>query len=252
MVFTGWLALINLKTILGIPKRLPKEVSNSQIQPSPVAMRSIVFFQSLGFRDLGAAQISLPGRKPVVYWMLINPEHTIHASLMENTVSLSTYFGENVLLTTDFPRGLHVEMPTYQSHTITTNPGDAYEHHRHQMEVFRMKFGAPVTISNMTDYLRWEKMGRVNYGMVGSSKFLRMIWVNLAFSIYGILILLGLLLFPLFSPTLIAGNITRETIELIAIGLLIPVLIVPAIATWSMSEITKRDSRMLQNKTIIR
>lgn len=231
--------------ILGVAKRSPKDVGQLAIPPSPMALNLIVFLQSIGFHRLGEAQVTLPGGKPFVYHLLVHADRSILAEVTSSIVSFSTHFDENVLVVTDCPKGENINTPDYQSHTITTNLGDAFYYHQQQSEKFKTRFGAPAALSNMADYLQWEQIGRENYGIAKLKRFLIMDWVNFGLSIYGVVILAGMVLIRYFQPIPIFINISLEAIELMGIGLLLPVLLVPNILSVVISNGSKRDSRLI-------
>lgn len=239
-------SLRNLRMILGIPKRMPTDVSQLAIPPSALALNSIMYLQSIGFQRLGEAQVNLPGRKPVAYYILVNPDRTIQAEVADSLVSFSTHFGEKTLVVTDCPKGENINTPAYQSHTITTNLGDAYFYHKQQSEKFKTKYGEPAAISDMADYLRWEKIGRENYGITKLKRFLVMDWINIALCIFGVAILAGLVVTRYLLPSLETRSFSLEAIELIGIALLLPILFVPGILSYLTVNGSKRDSRTIR------
>jgi hypothetical protein len=234
----GWRGWVGLQTFLGARKRRSVDVSYMQLSPSPQTQNSINSLVELGFQRLGEAQVKLPFRSISTVWILVNAENFVQAETIYNRVSFSTFFDDNVLVVTDYPNGEHIETPSYQSHTITSGINDAFYYHLQQVDKFKTKYGSPHIISNMADYCRWETMGRVNYGFRKTKRFFLLDAARLIIFIYGVIIIMGL---PLFSRSIL----TQEKIELMTIGLTLPVLFVPGILSRWAIKVSNQDSRRI-------
>jgi hypothetical protein len=252
IVKIGWNGWVNIFLSLGAKNRQPVDASHLLISPPPVARKNIEALKSIGFRRLGEAQVKALFRPPLTVWIFTHLESQIQAEASGKRVGFSTYFQEKVLVVTDFPNGEHIEIPNYQSHTIVTNVGDAYNYHKMQIAKFGQKYGQPHPIRNMSDYLHWEGVGRKYYA---TRKLMRWVWSNiirLAAFIYGCLVLfLAPTIFPPrgFSSLSRLSGFSSEEILIYTIIL----LLMPAIFTsryfnrWTVQQ-THKDSRIISRK----
>ena len=230
IISIGWTGLVNLQINLGTKKRRPIDISHLQLTPPSKTKEIIASLNSLEFHRLGESQLELPIKKSVTVWILINSNNTIQAETGFGRISFSTFFQDNVLVVTDYPNGEHIEMPKYQSHTITSSISDAYQHHLEQVAKFSQKYGSPNIIRNMADYFQWETMGRLNYGSIKLRNFLLVDIVRLATFGYAAIICMTLPLlyrakFPSYTTTDVLNS--QAYIELLIIGLTLPATFVP-------------------------
>lgn len=238
----GWGSLVGMRTALGAPRRSSMDVSHFNFSPPPRTQEIIHTLESLGFRRLGEAAVALPHRGLIHHWVLISADGIVQAETILERVSFSTFFGEKVVLVTDYPNGEHIEAPTYQSHTITTTIKDAFEYHLLQIAKFTAKYGYPHTISNMKDYLHWEKVGRVHYSSLKLRRFLIEYIARGSLSLYALLVIVGL---PLAFRLGWLINTTMAEVELMVISLTLPVIVLaPRISLWTVKG-GKRDSRIV-------
>lgn len=243
----GWNGWRNIILTLGAKHRTPIDVSSLLIPPPLIAQKNIEDLKSLGFRRLGEAQIRSLLNPPGTAWVFVHPETGIQAEVAWKRVAFSTYFQENVLVTTDFPNGEHIEIPNYQSHTITTSVSDAYDYHLQQVEKFSRKYGRPHPIRTMSDYLKWEKVGRKNYATL---KLSRWIWndvVRLIAFIYGCFVLILIPLYfhlqGMYLPNKIWIFSSLEIPIYLSVLLLLPAILVPRYFNRWIEKQTHKDSR---------
>jgi hypothetical protein len=231
LIDIGWRGWVGCLTTLGVKKRELKDVSHLRLDPPPKTKENIVFLESMGFQRLGEAQASLPFRKSVNYWVLVDSANHSQAITVLGWVSLSTIFENNIIVETDFPYGETVDTPHYQSHTITTSIKDALQYHQQQTNKFRQTYGSPRPTQDMADYFQWESIARKNYSFL---KFRRQLWfsiIRLITFIYGVIIITGLPIAYRARLPFLPTTLIYEQIELIIIGLTLPALFVPYL--WS-------------------
>ena len=244
MGWHGWIGLIGLRTVLGVHRRRPTDVSHRNTAPPPALGPRIHFLTAMGFHRLGEAQLKLPFRPLRTTWVFVDSENKVQAEMALGRVSFSTFFQSEALVVTDYPNGEHIETPTYLAHTITTSLRDAYQHHLTQVIRFSQKYGIPHSIHSMNDYLHWETMGRVQpYGRLKLRRFLWIEIVRIVAFAYGSLIIL-LSLSYWVKPSLVPPNwrLTQEQVELLTIVLALPALVIPdAYRRWMMKQ-THKDS----------
>jgi hypothetical protein len=246
----GWINII--MTLLSKYIR-PTNASHLLISPPPIAQKNIEALKSIGFRRLGEIQIKYPFQPPLTGWIFAHLERPqIQAGVAWKRIEFSTYFQDNILLVTDFPNGEHIEMPNYQSHTITTTVADAYRHHLEQITKFSLKYGQPHPLRNMTDYLHWELVGRKNYGV---RKLQRWVWANIvrliAF-IYGCLVLILVPIFfdPQNIPVISHAGLfySQEAVVYLVILLILPAIVASRYANRRAVQQTHKDSRMISKQ----
>lgn len=187
----GWLGWIGVQTVRGMKTRKSSDVSNLLWTPSSRTHEIVTSLKYIGFHRLGEAVSTLPYNKFVPVWVMVDKESTVQSEVVFGWMSFSTYFQEDVLLVTDYPSGEYIEMPRYQSHTISSNINDAYLHHLEQVEKFRLLYGSPNQIKNMEDYLKWERVGRINYGLRKLRNLYRLNIIRLITLAYGFAICAG-------------------------------------------------------------
>jgi hypothetical protein len=236
----GWSGIL---LYLGVPKRRPTDVSQQNLVPPARTKEIIATLESLGFHRLGEAQVDLPSRKSLSYWVLVNPDNTIHAEAIFDRVSFSTCFRDDVFVVTDYPSGERINTARYASYTIVTNINDALNYHREQVDRFMVKYGSPHGISSMADYLRWEVVGRVNYGRMKLKRFFWIDVIRLGIFFYGALIIMGLPIAWKAHLAFLPENLPYANIELAIIGLTLPAIFVPQILFRRAINVSKRDSR---------
>jgi len=173
----GFVSFVGLQTSLGTRNRRITDVSNLKLTPPSITQQNISFLNRIGFQRVGEAQLKLPFRPISTIWVLVDTNNYVQAETIGGHVSFSSFFHNNILVVTDYPNGEHINTPTYQSHTITTDLGFAYMYHLKQVKKFGRKYGTPNNIRNMADYYRGETMGRVYpYARL---KLKRFIWVEI-------------------------------------------------------------------------
>src|SRR5512143_2141483 len=185
-LFDGSLASASMQWYLGIPKRVPIDLSHLSLAPSGKTKEIIATLESLGFHRLGEATVRLPFVRSKPIWILVSSDNSIQVETVYNRVSFSTFFDDTVLVVTDYPNGEHFQTPTYQCRTITTSIKDALDYHRLQVEKFRATYGSPRQVLSMADYIRWEVMGRVTYAGMRLKRFFRAAIAELVLSVFGI------------------------------------------------------------------
>ena len=243
----GWNGWVNIIMSLLAKYRKPIDVSYLSTPPSPITQKNIDALISIGFRRLGEAQVKYPFKPPLTVWVFTHLESQIQAEAAWKRIAFSTYFQEKTLVVTDFPNGERIEIPNYQSHTIVTSVANAYRYHLHQVAKFKLKYRQFHPIRNMTDYLRWEVVGRKNYG---TRKLARWVWasiIRLFAFIYGILVLaLSLRLFNPQNVSLIPKIgifSSQEILIYIIILMLLPAIIISRYFNrWTVRQ-THKDSR---------
>lgn len=241
---------MNIFLTLGAKNRQPVDVSQLMIPPPAGEQKNIEELKSLGFRRLGEIQINSPFRPPINGWVFAHVENHIQAEAAGRRIGFSTYFGEKSLVVTDYPNGEHIETPNYESHTIVTSIADAYGYHLQQIERFQRKHGLPHPIRTMTDYLRWEVVGRKNYALRKLSRWITSNLVRLAAFIYGSLVLILTPIFfePVevrFLPDFISS---REVLIYTMVLLVSPAILATRyFSHWTASQ-THKDSRTLRSR----
>jgi hypothetical protein len=243
----GWILLL---AYWGVEKRKPVVFSHLRPAPPPEAQKSIATLESLGFRHLGEASVSLPLTKPQTVWVFVNSDDSIQAEVAYGRVSFSAFFGDHALVVTDYPYGEHLQTAGYQSHTATTNIQDALDYHKAQVDKFEAQYGSPHVLSNMADYVRWEVMGRTHYGRL---KLQRLFWVSigrLVMFVYGALVLV-ILTFSWTSglKSMLADPIQREMGSLLiaeAGGLAFLVSLAGEVLIRLVLRRSRRDSRRMK------
>ncbi len=240
----GRRGLVGLRIAGGAKKRRSIDSSSLQLEPPQETKELISALNSLEFHRLGEAQVKLPDNKPVTIWVLVNPDDTIQAETVYDRLSLSTYFQQDVLLVTDYPNGEQIEMPKYQSHFITSSVNDAYRHHLEQIDLFSRRYGPPHTIQNMNDYLRWETMGRVNYGNIKLRRFMIVDVVRISIFVYSTIICVTIpLLYKVMFHSITLSDATKSQaqMELLIIGLILPFLFIPPLLSkWLKTRLYKK------------
>ena len=250
LIIIGWHGWIGLQTILGVKKRRSTDISNLNLEPPSKTQEIITSLNSLGFRRLGEAQSALPYNNFVTVWTLVNIENTVQAEVVFGWMSFSTYFQDNVLVVTDYPSGEHIEMPKYQSHTITSNISDTYQHHLEQVDKFRQLYGSPNPIRNMADYIKWETIGRINYGSIKLKNFyifniIRLITFGYAVAICIAIPLIYRSIYPSFTFT--DSYNSQAHIELLIIGLTYPAIFFPTwFSRWQDRRVNKKTNQPFQ------
>lgn len=240
----GFISFVGLQTNLGTKKRRTTDISNLRLLPPPITQKSIDLLQGIGFQRLGEAQIKLPFRAVSTTWVLVDANNYVQAETAGGRVSFSSFFRENVLVVTDYPNGEHINTPTYQSHTITTDLNSAYVYHLKQVEKFGRQYGSPNIIRSMADYYRGETMGRVySYGRLKLKRFIWVEIVRLAAFIFGfIALILELLLRFKLSSVPINLHFRIEEIETTGALVALLVLFVPDIFQYWMIKQTYKNS----------
>ena len=246
----GWKGWVNILMSLGAKYRRPIDISHLLIPPSPISQKNIEALKAIGFRRLGEAQIKSPFKPPITVWVFFHLETQIQAEAAWKRVGFSTYFRDKTLVVTDFPNGESIEIPNYQSHTIMTSVADAYQYHLRQVTKFSQKYGDLHPIRNMSEYLRWEAVGRKHYGTIKLMRWIRADIVRLITFIYGILVLA---LTPIFFNPKVFSFIPQITIfssqEILIYAIIL--LLLPAIMTsryfnrWTVQQ-THQDSRRIK------
>ncbi len=241
----AWLVWLDMHIILGSPKRRP--VDASQVAPRPMyySQEMIVTLESLGFQRLGETETSVPYIKKTSAWILMNGDGTIQAETVFARVSFSTWFDADVLVETDYPTGEHLQTPTYQTRTITSSIQDALKYHQVQVDKYKLQYGAPQQILTMADHLRWEAMARENYSLIKMKRFLTIDAIKLLTVIYGVVVLLllprvGRGILP-FMPR----DSTPAEMELILLGLTLPIIPIHEMLARSALRGSRRDSRRI-------
>jgi hypothetical protein len=245
LIDIGWRGWMGLRVVLGAKRRKSIDVSAWKLQPPARAGANIAALNALGFTRLGETQVQLPGGKAPTVWVLVDPGCTIQAEVAFGMVSFTSYFREDILVVTDYPSGEHIEQARYQSHTMTRGIPEAYQHHQRQVEKFRSRYGEAHALQGMADYLRWETVGRTLYGSVKLRRFQRIHLVGVGAFAAGVLVTLAVsLVFRAIDPpaTVAAVIAQQEIIELVIIGLLLPVAILPGLFQRRMRADTHRDS----------
>lgn len=231
LIDIGWRGWVGCLTTLGVKKRELKDVSDLHLDPPPKTRENIAFLESMGFQRLGEAQASLPFRKSVNYWVLVDSANHSQAITVLGWVSFSTIFENNIIVETDFPYGEIVDTPHYQSHTITTSIKDALQYHQQQTNKFSQTYGSPRPTKDMVDYFQWETIARKDYSFLKFRKHLWLSIIRLITFIYGVIIITGLPIAYRARLSFLPPNLIYEQIELIIIGLTLPALFVPYL--WS-------------------
>ena len=249
----GWKGWISILMSLGAKYRKPIDISHLLNPPPPITHKNIEALKLLGFRRLGEAQIKSPFNPLVTVWVFTHLETQIQAEVAWKRVAFSTYFQEKTLLVTDFPNGEHIEIPNYQSHTITTSIDHAYKYHIKQIVKFSQKHSQPHPIRNMADYLKWEAVGRKYYAARKLMRWVGADIVRLTVFVYGclVLILTPTFLDPQkFSLLPKIGMFSSQEILIYAIIL----LLLPAIFVsryfnrWTVRQ-TRKDSRNVKERS---
>jgi hypothetical protein len=242
----GWLGWIGVQTIRGVKKRKSTDVSNLQWTPSSRTQEIITSLNSIGFHRLGEALSILPYKRYVPVWTLVNADNIVQAEVVFGWMSLSTYFQDNVLVVTDYPSGEHIEMPRYQSHTVSSTINDAYMHHLEQVDKFRQQYGSPNLIKDMGDYLKWETVGRINYGGRKLKNLYRLNIIRLTTLGYAAAICTGIpLLFGAIYhfPNQDVYNILAH-MELLIIGFTYPAIHFPSLfSRWQDRQVNNKVAR---------
>ncbi len=243
----GWGGWRGLRIILGAKNRRAVDVSSTPASPSGREREIISFLLSMGFRRLGEASVTVHDRQTARVWVLVNPEGTVQAEVRGGMVSLSTVFQGDALVVTDYPSGEHIETSTYQSHTITTNLDDAYQHHLQQVDRFTQKYGVPRQIQTMADYLHLDALGRErNYGAIKMRRYRGLEVFNLVTFVYVAFVMVFLP--AMMGAKQVATTATEcysllERTELLIIGLTFPMLTLQATITRQVVKNSHRDSR---------
>ncbi len=220
-----------LQIILGAKKRRSADVSHLQLSPPTETQENVTLLISMGLHRLGETQLKLPFLPISTMWILIDSENKVEAETIKSRVSFISYFQNNVMVVTDYPNGEHIEMPTYQVHTITTGLKDAYQHHLQQIEKFSQRFGPPNLIHSMSDYLYWDAIGRAHYGGL---KLRRNLWLPIILLIsfgYGAIAIALLSILFLTNSALFGTSsmLAAENVELLIILLTLPAVVIPPI-----------------------
>jgi len=243
---TSW---ILLQTYLGVSKRRPTDVSHLSPTPPPQAKKTIATLETLGFHRLGEAEVPLPHVRTGPYWILVNSDNSIQAEAVHGRVAFSTFFDDKVLVVTDYPNGEHLQTPTYESRTITTSIKDALDYHKLQVDKFRARYGSPQSISDMVDYVRWEVIGRVNYGRLKLRRLLLVSIARLIMFTYGAAIcVVSALVWASNLESMLADSIQREMGSLFILragGLTFLLGLVFELLFWWVSKGSRRDSRRI-------
>jgi len=241
----GW---VGLQTYLGAPKRRATDVSQQNLVPPPTTRENIATLESLGFQRLGEAEVKLPARDPIQYWILVNSDHSVQAETIFGRVAFSSFFKDKIFVVTDYPSGERITTSSYISHTIVSSIKDALDYHLQQIERFRILHGSPQSILDMTDYLRWELIDRTNHT---SLKLRRFLWVDLAriaVFLYGAIIIMGLAFAWKANLGWMAERVSFAEVELVIIGLTLPAIFVPQLLYKWVIHVSKRDSRTITQK----
>lgn len=186
----GFISLVRLKINLGSKNRRITDASYLESTPPPVTQQVINSLKRLNFQRLGEAQLKLPFQPIATTWVLIDTSDQVQAETAGGRVSFSSFFRDNILVVTDYPNGEHINTPTYQSHTITTDIYSAYLYHLKQVEKFGRKYGWPNSIRSMADYYRYETMGRIYYGSLKLKRFIWLGILRLAIFVFGLFALI--------------------------------------------------------------
>lgn len=193
------------------------DVSELDIPPPPVLRPVVTALSEMGFRRLGEAGRAdlahLVG--PAQVWYFVDREGTTCAGVFpvrdEAMAVIYTWFDDQAIVITGYPRGEFIEEADYRYHTVTTSVADAYQHHREQLPDFEMRYGAPRRLDNMAEVLRLEVL--YNLRFVGRRQR-PVVWremTTLAFQFYLILIVLGMVvalrIFNLPPPWVLGGAV---------------------------------------------
>jgi hypothetical protein len=241
----GYVGMVGLRTSLGTRSRRVTDVSDLKLTPPPTTRQLIEALQQLGFQRLGEAQLKLPFRTVSTTWVLVDANNRVQAETMGRRVSFSSFFHDDVLVVTDYPNGEHIDTPTYQSHTVTTNVSDAYAYHLKQVAKFGQEYGVPNSIRTMIDYYRGETMGRVYpYARRKLRRFICIESVRLAMFGIGVFALVLECLLFWYRPSSLPANlhVLRENAEIIMMVFTLLVFFIPdAFAHWMIGR-TYRNS----------
>ena len=121
----------------------------------------------LGFTRIGISGIDLPVGGRQYSWIHRNADGSIHAQVVTANpmaVFISYFAGGTVMLMTSHPDGEMIDDPDLRWHRWTDGglPG-ALEHHEEQQRAMQRLHGAPVVLTDMADYLRWDGVGRERF-----------------------------------------------------------------------------------------
>lgn len=240
----SWRGWVGLYIYLGIKKRRSIDASHLQLLPSPETQEHITTLVSMGFHRLGEAQVKLPYYKKVTTWILVDSENKVQAETAWGHLSFSTFFQDNVWVVTDYQQGEYIETPTWQSHTITTGISDTYQYHLQQVIKFSQNYGSPNLIQNITDYIRWDTMVRINYGALKLKRFLWLYVVQLLAFAYGGLIIILLPTLYLTKPSFLSAisEFSGEQIQLLTILLTLPAVFLTNIYSRSVFAKSRQNS----------
>jgi hypothetical protein len=159
----------------------------------------------LDFKRLGETRTQLPFGEPGVTWVLIDPQATVVAEVVESDPNamllFSTAYNDEAVVETAYPTGERVKTANFRSHTITTSVQDAYVYHREQVADFSTEHGHPSRIEHMASYLRCDAVYRLRYARRRLRRYLWAGGAQLAALGYMLVTLLAFISLSLIDPS---------------------------------------------------
>ncbi|MGB7537684.1 MAG: hypothetical protein WBM17_04025 [Anaerolineales bacterium] len=238
----GKAGFVTLLISFGAGKRRSENVSNEDLPVAPELKHAVDSLSKLGFSRLGEVRVKIPGGQSAGSRLFISKDKRVFAELTESRILLfTTVFPDDGVVETGFPVGENFNTRNFQSHTVTTDIEQAYNHQLQQIKAFRKPHGVPRKITTMPEYLAWDAMYRKKHV---ARKMRRHTWfgfLQTAALGFGIAALLTAIVYWLGSE--------KSTIEpmlfiaLVLVAVLLPVAIVafflPFIGDWG----SRRSSR---------
>ena len=204
-LFFGWLGWRIVQTYIGVPKRRPVDVTHLHTPPSPQIQPTVDTLAKLDFKRLGETRTQLPFGEPGVTWVLIDPQATVVAEVVESDPNamllFSTAYNDEAVVETAYPTGERVKTANFRSHTITTSVQDAYVYHREQVADFSTEHGHPSRIEHMASYLRCDAVYRLRYARRRLRRYLWAGGAQLAALGYMLVTLLAFISLSLIDPS---------------------------------------------------
>jgi hypothetical protein len=238
----GRAGFLTLLISFGAGKRRSEDISGEELPVPPELKHAVETLSKLGFSRLGEVRVKIPGGQSAGSRIFISKDKRVFAEVTESRIVLfTTVFTDDGVVETGFPVGENFNTRKFQSHTVTADIEQAYNHHLQQIKGFRKPHGVPRKISTMPDYLAWDAMYREKHV---ARKMRRHTWLGFLQTAalgFGIAALLAAVVYWLGSE--------KSTIEpmlfiaLVLVAVLLPVAIaaffLPFIGDWG----SRRSSR---------
>jgi hypothetical protein len=153
-------------TYTGAMKRRPIDMSALGYRPPAKLEPLIAELTAAGFQRLGETAVPIPGVGTGPHaWIFVDESATTQAEVIVfgPFLGLVSYFSDQAVVTTTFPRGERIDRPDFLWITARTGATEAVAAHREGVARFRQTHGQPVRVDSMAGYLRWDAIDRELY-----------------------------------------------------------------------------------------